>query len=219
MNNRIRYIDGLRGFTMLLVVYHHLCYLAFPPDMDNASILNSIGMTFRMPLFFFISGFFLYSENYTSCLFIKRAKNRLAKQLYPTIIVAIVYCLTCLDTSLLEMCYDPAKGGYWFTIVSVYLFFAGATLLTLFNRMNLSKKKQIVMLLLAGSAGFLISAIGSKYNLYNTPTWRLFCLYNVCYYILFFFTGAAFKIAYNRLKIKFIRGGVNNLLCIRCSLD
>ena len=207
MNTRIRYIDGLRGFTMLLVVYQHLCYLTFSPGLENASIINTIGMTFRMPLFFFISGFFLYSDKYTPRLFLKRAKNRIAKQLYPTILVALVYCFTCLDVSLVDLCYDPSKGGYWFTIVSVELFFIGASLLTFFNRMNLSKKYQILILFFTGIAGFLISAIGSKYDLYYTPMCQLLSLYKVCYYILFFFAGAMFKIVYKRLIHGLMQGG------------
>lgn len=177
MTNRIRFIDGLRGFTMLLVVYHHLCCLAFPTSIEKASVFNNVGMTFRMSLFFFISGFFLYSNNYTLQLFKKRSKNRLIKQLYPTIIIALIYCAICLDISPLAMCFKSLKCGYWFTIVSVDLFFIGATLLYFCNSIKLSKKYQILLLLLVGSAGFIIS-IAAKHNLTTTDLWKLFNLYS-----------------------------------------
>ena len=197
MTNRIRFIDGLRGFTMLLVVYHHLCCLAFPTSIEKASVFNNVGMTFRMPLFFFISGFFLYSNNYTLQLFKKRSKNRLIKQLYPTIIIALIYCAICLDISPLAMCFKSLKCGYWFTIVSVDLFFIGATLLYFCNSIKLSKKYQILLLLLVGSAGFITSIVAAKHNLPTTDLWKLFNLYQICYFILFFFAGTIFKIAYN----------------------
>lgn len=61
MAQRIGYIDALRGFTMLLVVFSHIetfCY-----DIPfNESILSSLFITFRMPMFFFISGYIAYKK-------------------------------------------------------------------------------------------------------------------------------------------------------------
>ena len=61
MTQRIGYIDALRGFTMLLVVFSHIetfCY-----DIPfNESILSSLFITFRMPMFFFISGYIAYKK-------------------------------------------------------------------------------------------------------------------------------------------------------------
>ena len=58
--NRLHYIDFLRGITMILVIYSHVNYKLFANYPE--SIINNIFITFRMPLFFFISGFFLYSN-------------------------------------------------------------------------------------------------------------------------------------------------------------
>ena len=54
---RIHYIDALRGFTMLLVVFAHV--LTFGFGMQK-SFLSELFITFRMPMFFFISGFIGY---------------------------------------------------------------------------------------------------------------------------------------------------------------
>jgi fucose 4-O-acetylase-like acetyltransferase len=53
---RIQYIDALRGFTMLLVVFAHVETFSFQ-YMENATFLGEFFKLFRMPLFFFISGF------------------------------------------------------------------------------------------------------------------------------------------------------------------
>ena len=53
---RIEYIDAMRGFTMIIVVLHHVSLMAFGVD----SAFEKWSYEFRMPLFFFISGFLMY---------------------------------------------------------------------------------------------------------------------------------------------------------------
>ena len=54
---RLVYIDCLRGFSMIFVLYQHL--LTFSLDVPP-SWFADIVRSFRMPLFFFISGFVSY---------------------------------------------------------------------------------------------------------------------------------------------------------------
>lgn len=79
MAQRIGYIDALRGFTMLLVVFSHIetfCYnIPF-----NESILSSLFITFRMPMFFFISGYIAYKKEWWNLNIYK--KNLQRKHLY-----------------------------------------------------------------------------------------------------------------------------------------
>ena len=46
---RIEYIDAMRGFTMILVVLHHVSLMAF----GRNSVTDEWLVEFRMPLFFF----------------------------------------------------------------------------------------------------------------------------------------------------------------------
>ena len=55
---RIEWIDAMRGFTMLLVVYAHVQFFGLGLESDET--FNQVLILFRMPLFFFISGFILY---------------------------------------------------------------------------------------------------------------------------------------------------------------
>ena len=71
--SRIEYIDAMRGFTMILVVLHHVSLMAF----GRNSVIDEWLMEFRMPLFFFVSGFVLYKStriwNLKECFsFLKR---------------------------------------------------------------------------------------------------------------------------------------------------
>lgn len=57
-NTRIRWVDSMRGFSMLIVVIGHVL-LSMGVGGYN-TFLSSILLTFRMPLFFFVSGYFSY---------------------------------------------------------------------------------------------------------------------------------------------------------------
>ena len=58
--NRIEDIDALRGFTMILVVCHHIASLCMGTDIVG---YNDVIEKFRMPTFFFISGWVFYKTN------------------------------------------------------------------------------------------------------------------------------------------------------------
>ena len=54
---RLLYIDQLRGLVMLMVVLQHLVHRTTPPSEIN-NIMSIVG-NFRMPLFFFVSGYII----------------------------------------------------------------------------------------------------------------------------------------------------------------
>lgn len=54
MNNRVRYLDSLRGFAILLVVAGHLIQYNYENGLANP--LFNIIYSFHMPFFFFLSG-------------------------------------------------------------------------------------------------------------------------------------------------------------------
>ena len=108
--NRIGYIDAMRGFTMILVVFSHI-YL------HNYTPLNQFFITFRMPLFFFVSGFISFrleqaweKENYRN-----RVKEKLRTLILPALFFGTIYSLvTGLGMEYFVM--SPMKSGFWFTI-------------------------------------------------------------------------------------------------------
>ena len=75
-NKRIGYIDALRGFTMLLVVFAHVELFCLDIHMEE-SLIGSIFITFRMPMFFFISGFIAYKAiNWDVAYYLKMLKKK-----------------------------------------------------------------------------------------------------------------------------------------------
>ena len=56
---RLEWLDALRGFTMLLVVTNHVALKSFGMQIKWSAAIQFF-LLFRMPLFFFISGFLAY---------------------------------------------------------------------------------------------------------------------------------------------------------------
>ena len=56
---RMEVLDVIRGVTMILVVFHHVRGTTFGL-YNSQSPLSEFLMSFRMPMFFFISGFVAY---------------------------------------------------------------------------------------------------------------------------------------------------------------
>ena len=85
---RLEWLDAMRGFTMILVVANHVGAMAFEIPHGVSTSLQFL-VLFRMPLFFFVSGFLAYKAS-------------------------LVWDLATFGTLV--------EGGYWFTIVLLYMF-------------------------------------------------------------------------------------------------
>lgn len=123
---RLEWLDALRGFTMILVVANHVSLIGFEQHWRYSSSLSFL-MLFRMPLFFFVSGFLAYkaaqiwSLHNLGQLLLKK----LQVQLVPTVAFFLLYCaLICrsFTDSVVSNLHIPTKGGYWFTIALLWMF-------------------------------------------------------------------------------------------------
>lgn len=108
---RIAFIDALRGFTMLLVVYSHIQFFGY----QDTTGMNEIFIKFRMPLFFFISGWVLYKKdrdwnNKTALTFLF---TKFKVQIISTLIFFFLY-IYIFHVDILSAI-DHNKSGYWFT--------------------------------------------------------------------------------------------------------
>ncbi len=125
MKQRIEYIDALRGFTMILVVFAHLeGFCLLKEGFGSLTPLNSLFQSFRMPLFFFVSGFIAFkttSHGRGGERFF-RASIKKAKVIIPTLFFGLIYTYLYIDKDLNFFITDAAKGGYWFTLVLLEIF-------------------------------------------------------------------------------------------------
>lgn len=120
---RIQYIDALRGFTMILVVFAHVETFGFF-NFEYETFLGRLFQSFRMPLFFFISGFIAYKSdrvwNLHTCWTL--TKKKMIVQIIPALIIGMIYTYTYLQSDIIKFISDPAKVGYWFTFVLLEMF-------------------------------------------------------------------------------------------------
>ena len=181
---RIEYIDAMRGFTMILVVYSHICNFCLG---DMWTGWNDVFFLFRLPCFFFISGWLFEKTdrqwNYVSIKAI--VHHKFMVQIVPTFIFLLLLAPPPEFFSRL----GATKGGYWFTF-ALFEFF----LLTIFSEKYLKKW--------GGVFALFISAVAFCYDIYynryfnhlglltdilgflSFMTWR---------YFLFFYVGTWVK--------------------------
>lgn len=109
----------MRGFTMFLVVFWHIMSNSFGL---SDSTLDAFFRTFRMPMFFFVSGYIGYKaiELFDGASFIKLFKHKAFVQLVPTIIIYSIYQFVKGRSPLAN--FQEGLVGYWFTLALFELF-------------------------------------------------------------------------------------------------
>ena len=127
MKQRLQWIDAMRGFTMLMVVTNHVQSASFG-ELPNLSSSMQFFLLFRMPMFFFISGFLAYrtKDTWTFHDFCQKTGKKLRVQIIPTIVFFLVGAIllhpSTFGSTVVDWYHSPRKGGYWFTLVLLYMF-------------------------------------------------------------------------------------------------
>ena len=126
MKQRLEWLDALRGFTMLMVVTNHIYGFGFDTN-TKYSMFMSLCLLFRMPLFFFISGFLAYKASFSWNL--RDTGQLIAKKLRVQIVPTVVFMTAYIAIAakefwpkMEEAWTSPTKGGYWFTMVLLEMF-------------------------------------------------------------------------------------------------
>lgn len=119
--HRIGYFDSMRGLSMILVILGHI-YLFADPETKDSSPLSAMLMSFRMPLFFCISGFFAYRtlQHWSAMLM----KQIIIRKFRAQILCATVFYVLFQITQH-EYVWEFAYSGYgffWFTIALFQMF-------------------------------------------------------------------------------------------------
>ena len=125
-NGRIQYIDALRGFTMILVVFFHVSQFCLHVYGRVPTVQDYLAQV-RMPMFFFISGFVLYKESvvWNGRQVIRFFKKKIPVQLLSPLVFFLAYIFV-RHQPLVHSLLLPGKNGYWFTyiLLEYYVFYA-----------------------------------------------------------------------------------------------
>lgn len=125
---RLEWLDAMRGFTMILVVSVHVSSYTYEIPLKLSSVQDLITL-FRMPMFFFVSGFLAYKSSiqWDGKTLGSSLLKKVRVQLIPTLVFLFVYEVykhhDYIDNFIRS--FDlPRKNGYWFTWVLLLMFIA-----------------------------------------------------------------------------------------------
>lgn len=174
----------MRGFTMILVVFAHICHFCLG---DSRMGYNAVLILFRLPCFFMISGWLF--ESITMRPFKEVAKHKAMVQLVPT----FIFLLLLAPPPMFFHQLGTVKGGYWFTFVLFEFFILYMVIV------RISKKWSALFAIAITIASFVyaryfdsIRSSAEGYQLWilnllgflSVATWRFF---------VFFYIGAWIK--------------------------
>lgn len=193
-SKRIEYIDALRGFTMILVVLHHI-------TQPSQTLLNDLFISFRMPLFFFVSGYITYKVNENISLGILKNKviTKIKVQLIPTIIFGILYTYTLKGSDFISFIVDPFKFGYWFTLVLLEIFIIYYIFQFIANKLQINRLRNVILYIIS----FLLMIPNAINALFESKSICMIlyglCLPHLFMYMQFFVLGVIVRQYQNKI--------------------
>ena len=206
-NKRVKYIDALRGFTMFLVVLGHVLLTSLNIGGYD-SVLSGIILTFRMPMFFFISGFIGYKALYrwTTSFYLFSLKKKLRVQIIPAAFFFSLYTI-CQGVNPI-ICFSHGFGGYWFTFVLLEMFICYFTLSYIANKLHHHLIMDFGMIVLSLLGVMVLLFLRNESNL-----WNFLCLENLTKYFQFFTFGILCRKYENQL-FKILRNDIFKAIII-----
>ena len=134
---------------MLLVVMTHVS--GFVLGSDNDANFHYYIKQFRMPLFFFVSGFVFYKNKikWSSSDIITFLKKKITVQIITPFIFLLCY-IHIKDIALMDSLRDVDKSGYWFTFTLFNYFILYILSQKCFDLFNISDKYRFTLLFLLG---------------------------------------------------------------------
>lgn len=176
----------MRGFAMILVIYWHVVWFLFN---SNPNAIDTFFLSFRMPLFFFISGLLAYSLKYDKQLYVKRVKNRIYGQLIPTFVVGILYTFAA-NVTISDFMFGQLKAGYWFTYCMFQIFLIYATFNYFLDRRNFSKgHKAIIHLGVMTLLYIVVLILKEKTDIFESMVSKVLSIKLILKYYFFFLVG------------------------------
>lgn len=163
---RLQWLDAMRGFTMILVVMYHVAHISFGMT-DKYSSCQPFLVLFRMPLFFFVSGFLAgklmeAGREMTGKVLRSMTLKKMKVQIIPTVVFLCIFTALCrkhfLDT-LGDELLSPTKGGYWFTWVLLQMFLIYYTLLYVGGKFRRWLGEQPVLAYVAFGVSVVLGAL------------------------------------------------------------
>ena len=174
----------MRGFTMILVVYSHIIFFGY--NDDSILSFNSVFVNFRMPLFFFISGWVLYKAGRVwDWNFVKDfLPKKFMVQIIPTVFFFLVFIYFFRDMQITKEALGPSKSGYWFTL-SLFEFFLIYVATMYLNPFKNQGLKEDFVVIVVASVVYLFSSFREHSNATVADVYHYLGINYLRYYVFF----------------------------------
>ena len=187
---------------MILVVFAHVETFMFSID-PGETFISSLFISFRMPLFFFISGYISCNVNkvWDKTLYIRNIVKKIRIQLIPTFFFGLLFTYLFSKGDIFSFINNYHKYGYWFTfcLLGMFIILYLNNLIICVCVKNKKNKKIAISLFTIAILLFVF-----KYGYDVSPRIRsiadIFCFHQVCMYFPFFIIGyiaSLFKESFN----------------------
>lgn len=184
MKQRIQYIDRLKGFSIIAVIFGHLCMWQLGGFSTPSWFVN----TFHMPTFLFLSGFVIAPPDLRKCI------GKLFQFMLPAMIVGCVFAFY-MDSDIVRFFMHDSKFGYWYLFVLSGYYVLMMIYHYYFNTFEIRNGVLVdfsfAVIVFVGLAG-LHFLLGKKVS-------DLFCVYKMCTFWPVFFGGYMVR-KYKKLK-------------------
>lgn len=176
-NQRLIQFDSAKGLAIFSVVLIHLNNFL---GIQN-HLMAHIIVSYYMPIFFLISGFFGYKSEISGySLLLKRFKELILPYLTIGILINLLACKLFELSFFDHYLFDESKGGFWFLLVLFFFY------ILYFTARKLSKSNDNMMfaiLLIFYVISFVVCAFSSQYY------YSLLSLPSIRKYLPFFIVG------------------------------
>ena len=186
----------MRGFTMILVVAYHVAQTGFAESEKLSASLPFL-VLFRMPLFFFVSGFLAYKASWlwTPQSFATLTWKKIKVQVLHTLVFLGIFLVLRtnypFDEGFMRAMQTPTKFGYWFTWVLLQMFLIYYLVAAIFQRFGKRAEHTAIILLwvisLAASVTLYMPQTLGKW--YKTDFMMYSSFYETLKFMHFFLLG------------------------------
>lgn len=208
---RIEYLDALRGFTMILVIINHVAAYNLGVDVYSDGNFHFYLRLFRMPLFFFVSGFVFYKYDFfesTSKIF-SFIKKKIPVQIISPFLFLLCY-IFYRDLPLTDSICSYSKAGYWFTFALFNYFLIYIVLGGITKAMKVKEDYRLLLMILIGVFLYFFNVKDNVLKLFDIPVSVLDLLgAGRLNYFLFFILGVIV-----RKNFKWFENKLDNSLLI-----
>ncbi|MCR5820340.1 MAG: acyltransferase [Bacteroidaceae bacterium] len=202
-SSRMQWLDALRGFTMLLVVMYHVFTMGFNGNVQKGTSLTFM-MLFRMPTFFFISGFLAYKASavWTGDYLASMLWKKFKVQMIPTIVFLLANLLLLYPDfwKAFEWAMrSPVKGGYWFCWSLLHMFIIYYIIAYILERFRIKGAWPWIVVWLISVCIYATLYMPSWFSWHKAPFWQYSSLVRTAEYFQFFVAGILVHRYWNRI--------------------